>query len=156
MTNKYFPEEEITKDDLFFICYMIERVARKLKQKNAYIVESIGSEELNHLISVANVLHAENPLAVEEEWIEAYGMQPGDYDVFDVDKELVEKIPTAIQMGKVYQRLILDTLQLGEDYVQGICRVYSNSICDVIDNYNCSAYYEPSYVLARAYQDGGF
>lgn len=156
MTNKYFPEEEITKDDLFFICYMIERVARKLKQKNAYIVESIGSEELNHLISVANVLHAENPLAVEEEWIEAYGMQPGDYDVFDVDKELVEKIPTAIQMGKVYQRLILDTLQPGEDYVQGICRVYSNSICDVIDNYNCSAYYEPSYVLARAYQDGGF
>lgn len=156
MTNKYFPEEEITKDDLFFICYMIERVARKLKQKNAYIVESIGSEELNHLISVANVLHAENPLAVEEEWIEAYGMQPGAYDVFDVDKELVEKIPTAIQMGKVYQRLILDTLQPGEDYVQGICRVYSNSICDVIDNYNCSAYYEPSYVLARAYQDGGF
>lgn len=156
MTNKYFPEEEITKDDLFFICYMIERVARKLKQKNAYVVEMIDSEEWNHLISVANVLHAENPLAVEDEWIEAYGLQPGIYDVFDVDGELVERVPSALQMGKVYQRLILDTLQPGEDYVEGIQRVYSNSICDVIDNYNCSAYYEPSYVLARAYQDGGF
>ena len=35
-------------------------------------------------------------------------------------------------------------------------RVYNDSICDVIDNYNCSAYYEPSYVIARAYQNGGF
>ena len=26
----------------------------------------------------------------------------------------------------------------------------------VIDNYDCSAYYEPSYVIARAYQNGGF
>ncbi|MBR5637744.1 MAG: hypothetical protein IKW81_12520 [Pseudobutyrivibrio sp.] len=23
-----------------------------------------------------------------------------------------------------------------------------------VDNYNCSAFYEPSYVVARAYQDG--
>lgn len=33
---------------------------------------------------------------------------------------------------------------------------YYNNICDVIDNYNCGAYYESSYVIARAYQEGGF
>ena len=43
-----------------------------------------------------------------------------------------------------------------ENEVDGIIRVYNNPICDVIDNYNCSAYYEPSYVIARAYQNGGF
>jgi hypothetical protein len=59
-------------------------------------------------------------------------------------------------MGKVYERLIVDTLQSNEDYVNGLIRVYNNPICEVIDNYNCSAYYEPSYVIARAYQDGGF
>ena len=32
----------------------------------------------------------------------------------------------------------------------------NHEICDVIDNYNCSAYYEPSYVIARAYYEGGF
>ena len=37
-----------------------------------------------------------------------------------------------------------------------IIRVYNNLICEVIDNYNCSAYYEPSYVIARAYQNGDF
>ena len=59
-------------------------------------------------------------------------------------------------MGKVYMRLILATLQPDEDYVQAMLRVYNNPICEVIDNYNASAYYEPSYVIARAYNDGGF
>ena len=47
-------------------------------------------------------------------------------------------------------------LEANEDYIDGILRVYNNPICDVIDNYNCSAFYEPSYVIARAYQNGGF
>ncbi len=29
-------------------------------------------------------------------------------------------------------------------------------LCDTIDNYNSSAYYEPSYVITRAYSNGGF
>lgn len=41
------------------------------------------------------------------------------------------------------------------NYVEGIIRVYNNDICEVID-YNGSAFYEPSYVVARAYQAGGF
>lgn len=35
MKNKYFPEEEITMNDLYFICYMIERVAGILSRKTA-------------------------------------------------------------------------------------------------------------------------
>lgn len=156
MTNIYFPEEKIQKNDLYFICYMIERVARKLHQRNSYVVNSIGKANFEHLISVANVLHAENPNAVEDEWIEGYSLAEGNVDVTDVDNELVQKVPSAIQMGKVYQRLISDTMQPGETEVDGIIRVYNDEICDVIDNYNCSAYYEPSYVIARAYQNGGF
>ena len=156
MTNIYFPDEKIKKDDLFFICYMIERVARRLHQKNKYIVNQMGKKEFEHLISIANVLHAMNPVSVEDQWIEDYLLKEGSFDITKVDRELVEKIPSPIQMGKVYQRLISDTLQPGETEVSGILRVYNNSICDVIDNYNCSAYYEPSYVIARAYQDGGF
>ena len=156
MTNIYFPEEKIQKNDLYFICYMIERVARKIHQRNSYVVNHIGKEKLKHLISVANVLHAKNPLDVEEEWIEEYSLENGDIYVTDVNDELVEKVPTPTQMGKVYQRLISDTALPEEDEVDGIIRVYNDPICDVIDNYNCSAYYEPSYVIARAYQNGEF
>lgn len=156
MINKYFPDEEIQKNDLYFMCYMIERVARKIYQKNRYVVNRIGKDELYHLISVANVLHAENPKDVEDDWIETYQLEKGDFDISDVNKELVSQIPSAIQMGKVYQRLIVDTALLNENYVDGIYRVYNSDICDIIDNYNCSAYYEPSYMIARAYQNGGF
>ena len=95
-------------------------------------------------------------MAVEDDWIEEYCLTEGNVDVTAVDPELVTTIPSSIQMGKVYQRLIYDTMQPGESEVEGIIRIYNNEICDVIDNYNCSAYYEPSYVIARAYQNGGF
>ncbi len=38
MTNRFFAEEEITDNDLYFLCYMIERLARKLHQPNCYIL----------------------------------------------------------------------------------------------------------------------
>lgn len=156
MMNKYFPDEEIAEDDLYFICYMIECVARNLHQRNRYVANTIGKDELYHLISCANVLHCENPKKVEEEWIENYKLDRSNFDITDVDKELVDRIPTPLDMGAVYQRLISDTLDEEEDYVDGIIRVYNSEICDTIDNYNCSAFYEPSYVIARAYQQGGF
>lgn len=33
MNNKYLLDCNITNNDLFFMCYMIEEVARELKQK---------------------------------------------------------------------------------------------------------------------------
>ncbi len=156
MINIYFPDELIQKDDVYFICYMTERVARKIHQHNSYVINKIGKQNLEHLISIANVLHCKNPIEVEDEWISDYKLENGNINVADVDTELVEKIPTATQMGKVYQRLIFDTALPHESEVDGIIRVYNDPICKVIDNYNCSAYYEPSYVIARAYQNGGF
>ena len=95
-------------------------------------------------------------MKVEEEWIKDYDLKESDFDITAVDKELASVIPSALDMGAVYMRLIRDTMSSKEDYADGIIRVYNDEICDVIDNYNCSAFYEPSYVVARAYQNGGF
>ena len=108
------------------------------------------------LISLANVLHCENPLKIEDQWIEEYKLAKGNFDITDVDSELVDEIPSETQMGKVYTRLILSTLQPEKDYIDGMIRVYNDEICDTIDNYNSSAYYEPSSVITRAYNNGGF
>lgn len=156
MKNKYFPEEEIEENDLYYICYMVERVARHIHQHNRYVVNKIGKDELYHLISCAKVLHCENPVKIEDDWIGEYGLEKGGFDIECVDKELADIIPTPTQMGKLYSRLILNTMGVEEDLVEGILRVYNDDICDTIDNYNCSAFYEPSYVIARAYQNGGF
>lgn len=156
MKKIYFPEEDITEDDLFFVCSMIERVARHVKQRNKYVVNLIGYENLLRLLSLADVLHSENPRKVVDDWIEEYQLEKGDFDITDVDKELCTIIPTPLDMGKVYMRLILQTRLDAEDYAHGIIRVYNNDICETIDNYNCSAYYEPSYFIARSYFAGGF
>ena len=156
MTNFYFPEDTVSTNDLYFVCYMIERIARQLKQPNKYVANAMGHDELVNKLSLADTLHSENPLAVESAWIDEYNLQTGNYDVTEVDITLCSKIPTATQMGKVYKRLILNTLQPGEDYADGILRVYNNPICETIDNYNSSAYYEPSPYIARSYFAGGF
>ena len=156
MTNVFFPDEKVSPDDLYFVCYMIERVARRLKQPNKYVANTMGHDELAKKLSLASVLHSENPLAVETDWTNEYQLKEGNHDVSKVKPELCPKIPTATQMGKVYKRLILNTIQIGEDYADAILRVYNNPICEVLDNYNCSAYYEPSPYIARSYFAGGF
>ncbi len=156
MRNVFFKDEIVQEDDLYFMCYMVERIARKLHVRNKEVINAIGYEELSRKISLASALHCENPEQVVADWIEAYNLQSGEFDITDVDKELVERIPTPTQMGKVYKRLILNTMEPGEDYIQGMLRVYNAPICDVIDDYNCSAYYEPSPYIARSYYRGYF
>lgn len=156
MTNMFFKDEIITENDLYFICYMIERVSRCLHQRNVYVVNAVSPEEWRRLISLANVLHCENPLKVVDEWVEEYQLERGNFDIEDVDKELVERIPSPTQIGKVYMRLIVDSLLPEEDYIDALIRVYNDEICLKIDDYNCSAYFEPSYVILRAYLNGGF
>lgn len=157
MTNIYFPDEEVSADDVYFVCYMIERIARRIKQRNAYVVNAIGKERLESFLSLANVLHSENPLQVEDDWIDEFSLKEGEFDITLVDKDLTDNvIPRPTQMGKVYMRLIMDTIAPEENYADAILRVYNDEICYTLDNYNASAYYEPSYVIARAYRAGGF
>lgn len=156
MRNVFFPDEEVSEDDLKFVCYMIERIARHNKLHNKEVVNAMKYDGLAEKLSLANVLHADNPLAVVGDWTEQFGIQKGNFDVTAVNPDLCEQVSTALQMGKVYMRLIRDAITSDEDYAQAIIRVYNNPICEIIDDYNSSAYYEPSYFIARSYNAGSF
>lgn len=119
-------------------------------------INAIGYDELAKKISLASVLHCENPLKVVDDWIKEYDLKKGDFDILNVDKELVEKPSSETQMGKVYKRLILNTLETNEDYIHGLIRVYNAEICDIIDDYNSSAYYEPLTTIIRSYYNSSF
>lgn len=155
MSNKYFPDEQLTFNDLYFVCYMVERVARKIHQRNRYVVNQMGIEGLYHELSVAQATHCLNPEQVESEWIEGYKLVNGSFDVTKVDPMYTDKIPSPTQMGKVYARLV-ESVNDTDDLLSAIVRVYNSPICDTIDNYNTSAYFEPSYVQTRALVNGGF
>ena len=53
------------------------------------------------LISLANVLHCENPLKIEDEWIREYKLEKGNFDITDVDLELVDEIPSETHVETV-------------------------------------------------------
>lgn len=155
MSNKNFPNQALTFNDLYFVCYMIERVARTIHQRNRYVVERIGYEGLLHELSIADTNHCLNPEQVVSDWIETYRLEQGGTNITLVDPRYTDKVPTETQMGKVYARLIQSVNQTN-DLPATIMQVYSSPICDVIDNYNTGAYYEPSYIQTRAYINGGF
>ena len=155
MSNIYFPDEEITYNDLYFVCYMIERVARSIKQRNRYVVERIGSRGLERQLSIADTNHCLNPEQVVSDWREEYHLENGTTDVTSIDSRYTDTVPSATQMGKVYARLI-ETVSQGQDLVKSLQDVYASPICDIIDNYNTGAYYEPRYIQVRAYQNGFF
>ena len=150
MNNKYFPDEEIGFNDIYFVCYMIERIARKLHQHNRYVVERMGENGLYRQLSLASTTHCLNPLQVEDEWIEEYHMEKGTFDITNINLSYTDKVPSPTQMGKVYARLI-QSVSNPDNLLQVFRQVYNSPVSDTIDNYNCSAYYEPSYVQTRAY-----
>lgn len=156
MSNIYFPDEEIGFNELYFVCYMIERTARHLKQSNRYVVEKLGKEALERQLSIASTNHCLNPEQVVADWVDEYALESGSVDVTRVDPRFTDKVPTDTQMGKVYARLILSVSQQDESLAIAMLQVYASPICQTIDNYNTGAYYEPSYVQTRAFYAGAF
>jgi len=156
MSNIYFPDEQITFNDIFFVCYMIERTARHLKQHNLYVVERMGKEGLERQLSIANTNHCLNPNQVVSDWTDEYGLTQGDFDVTLIDPQFTEKFPTDVQMGKVYARLAESVATADDNLATTIIKIYESPICATIDNYNTGAYYEPSYIQTRAFYAGTF
>lgn len=156
MSNIYFPDEEITFNDLYFVCYMIERTARHLHQHNRYVAEQMGKKSLERQLSIAGALHCMNPKQVVDDWTTEYHLENGDFDITAIDSKFTDKVPSETQMGKVYARLIESITPANGNLAESILRVYASPICKTIDNYNSSAYYEPSYVHTRALLNGTF
>lgn len=136
-------------NDLFFVCSMIEKVSRESKQKQSYVINKIGKENINRLYRYADVFHCENPDKISYELIENNNIEIGNYDKISRCKY---KIPTYWEIGEIYARLIINVNK--EDIIETLFEVYNSWIEEIIDNYNSSFYYEsPEYHLA-CYEDG--
>ena len=75
-----------------------------IKQKNKYVVNAIGKDELYHLLSCASTLHCENLEKVEADWIRDYGLVEGSFDITNVDSELA----TLFRLRWIWEKYIKD------------------------------------------------
>ena len=144
--------EDTKRNDLFYLCSLIEYIGRKTKNYRSTVVNALGEKELRHLYEYADVYHCENIDKVADELIEKHRIEEGYFDNVGMSRY---SVPTHWDIGKVYQRLIIDVANsTGDDWIDTLGFVYNSWISRKIDDYNSSMYYEnPSY-LFESYEAG--
>ena len=144
--------EDRKDNDLFFVCGLIDYIARKTKNKRADIVNQLGKERLDKIYDLADVYHCDNIDRVSDDFIEDAKIKNG---TFDNVGECKYSIPSHWDIGKVYKRLIKQvSLSDGIGAIDALVKVYNSFISSKNDDNNSSVYYEnPSY-LFESYKEG--
>ena len=68
---------EIERNDYFYVCSLIEYIARETKNHRGYIVECIGQEGIENLLYDAEVNHCLSFEQVCDEVVEEYKINEG-------------------------------------------------------------------------------
>ena len=143
--------ERKSSNDLFYVCSLIEYIARKSKNKPHIIVEKLGYDQIHKIYDLADIYHCENINKITYELIEKYDIQPGNYDTIS---ECKYAVPTHWDIGKVYKRLVKNIADdTGDDVVKVLIEVFSSKIVDLIENYNSSFYYDNPGSIYATYQN---
>ena len=144
--------EDQKENDLFFVCSLIDYIGRKTKNYRSTVVNALGNKELQHVYDYADVYHCENIDKVSDELIAKHHIEEG---YFDNVSSARYTIPSHWDIGKVYQRLILDVAHATDkDIIDTLVVVYNSWITRKIDNYNSSMYYESPSYLFESYKAG--
>ena len=85
-----------SKDDLFYVCSMIEFVARETHNKCKDVVARLSDKALAHQLKVASVNHCLSFEQVCDEWIEEYEIPEGSFDNITTCKY---EVPTVTAIG---------------------------------------------------------
>ena len=137
--------EKKDENDLFFVCSVIENIGRKTKNKRGEIVQKLGESEIRRLLELADILHCEPIEVTADKLIEKHGIINGNFDNVAACKF---SVPTYFDIAKVYKRLIMSVADKKNITLpSALNKVYTSWICDKIDDYNSSMYFEnPQYI----------
>lgn len=138
------------KDDIYYVCTMIEYVARLTENHRKDVVKKISREDMEHQIKVAEVNHCLSYEQVADEWIEQYEIEKGNFNTI---KDCQYEIPSVNAIGRVYQQLVIETTKENEE-AQTIIDVFSAFISDEISNFNSNVYYSTPDYLKCSYEEG--
>ncbi|MGH4121374.1 MAG: hypothetical protein ACREV6_00240 [Clostridium sp.] len=139
------------KDDLYYLCYVIETLGRNTKNRRKTIVDVLGRGNIEFIYKNAEVMHCESIDSVCFEFIEKCNIEDGNYDIEIYCKE---KPPRALSIGKLYSRLILSLLEDEVDLMNKTIEVLSSWLVDDITNFNSSLYYSVLGYLKECYLKG--
>jgi len=134
-------------NDIFFVCSLIEHIARRTKNHRSVVVNALGRDKLQHILNLADIYHSENIDKVSDELINDCNIETGHFDNVAATSY---SIPTSWDIGKVYNRLIMDInhYRNTHDPIAALIEVYNSWISRKIEDFNSSMYYEnPDYIF---------
>lgn len=141
---------EINRDDLFYVCTLIEFTARKTNNRRRIVVNALGVEGITKQLYDAQVNHCLTFEQVSEELIDHYKIPIGNFDtISDCDYQ----IPGFTAIGRLYSYMILDCSEKGRE-VEELMKIFNSFISDEISDFRTGVYFEnPSY-LECSYREG--
>lgn len=141
---------ETGKDDLFYICSLIEFIGRRTKNRRKEVVNALGEQGIKKQLYDAQVNHCLSFEQVSEELIEQYQIPDGDFDTISNCKY---KIPSFTAIGRLYSRLVLDCSKSGEE-VEELFKIFNSFISDEISDFKTGVYFENTSYLEHSYREG--
>lgn len=141
---------ENEKNDFFYVCSLIEYIARKTKNHRGKIVKSIGEAGIEKLLKDAEVNHCLSFEQVSDEVIDYCQIKEGDFDTVSNCKYTV---PGYQDIGKLYSILIEDCAEKGAE-VKELMQIFCSFISDAISNFNSDLYYQNPNYLECCYKEG--
>lgn len=137
------------ENNLFFVCSLVEYIARLTQNEKKVIVEKLGKEKLKKIYELADVYHSENILKVANELTKECNIEMGSYIL-----NLKDSLPTFWDIGKIYQRLIIMLDNSPNSFIDNLCEVLSSWLVKKIDDYESSMYYETPEYIYECYKNG--
>jgi len=135
--------------NLFFVCSLIEYIARGTKNRRLDVVRQLG-DDLSRIYKYADVFHCEPIEKVADDFIQKDNISDGNYDNLSKCKYT---IPDYWDIGEVFARLIEDCYE-EENVIKGIKEVYASWMAEKILNFNSDLYYQSREYLAVCYREG--
>lgn len=141
---------EKQKNDVLYVCSLIETIARKTKNHRQDVIRHFTKAGIERQLRLTEVNHCLSFEQVSDELIEDLNIPDGD---FDTAAECRYTVPSATSIGMLYQGLVLSTMK-DEDAAQAILDVFSSFITDEISDFNSNVYYTNPDYLRCSYLEG--
>ena len=135
------------KDDIFYVCTLIEYIARETRNHRKDIIAYFDKDDLSRQLRLAEVNHSLSFEQVSDELIEEYNISNGNFDTVAECKYTVPSI------GRVYQMLVLAVCK-DDNVEQAMIDVFSSFISDEISDFNSNVYYSNPDYLRCSYLNG--
>ena len=137
---------EKERNDYFYVCALIEYIARETLNHRGDIVSAIGRKGVEKLLHDAEVDHCLSFEQVGDEVISYYKIKNGNFDTISACKY---SVPSFLDIGKLYSIMIEDCAKPGNE-VQELINIFNSFISDEISNFNSDLYYQnPDYLECR-------